>query len=64
MTKHPLYPDDLIEKNWAEIAEELFDEDPETYCFFKGDSGAHDRLWYDLMKRLTEKSLQKWIFIH
>ena len=34
------------------------------FGFSRGDSGAHDRLWYDLMKRLTEKSLQKWVFIH
>ncbi|MDM8551922.1 hypothetical protein QUF72_17695 [Desulfobacterales bacterium HSG2] len=34
------------------------------FGFSSGDSGAQDRLWYDLMKKLTEKSLQKWIFIH
>ena len=33
------------------------------YGFSRGDSGAYDRLWYDLMKKITEKSLHKWVFI-
>lgn len=31
------------------------------YGFSSGDSGQHDRSWYDLMEKLATKALQEWV---
>ena len=51
--RHPLYPDDLITKDWDEIARELFDEDPETYWWKLEKKDEKSFVWKD--KRLERE---------
>jgi len=45
--RHPLFPKDLIEKDWDEIAKDLFNEDPDTYWWKLEKTDEKSFIWKD-----------------